>query len=162
MRLPRAAICCLHIPADGEGGSSLICDLDWTSLVSAVLALPALENFVLYMRCGFPHLPMVDRYLKGLAATEGGEVPHFVCRGELFRQFIHIVRTPPLMPGGFRTDGFPREKTRRRRGRLGRSAILAATAGNEDEDEDNSSPSLNEGSHGKSADGDFAKFIVSG
>ena len=56
-----------HLLADGAAdGGEVFCDLDWSLLVSALLTLPALCRFVLYVRCNRPRPAMVGRYLHDL------------------------------------------------------------------------------------------------
>ncbi|PIL30587.1 hypothetical protein GSI_07288 [Ganoderma sinense ZZ0214-1] len=57
----------LHLIADGATDEDeLFYDLDWSLLTSALLGLPALFRFVIYMRCNRPRAPMGGRYLQDL------------------------------------------------------------------------------------------------
>ncbi|KAM5542650.1 hypothetical protein V8D89_003611 [Ganoderma adspersum] len=65
--LPALNFVALHLLADGAAdGDEMFCDLDWSLLTSALLALPALFRFVLYVRCNRPRPPMGGRYLHDL------------------------------------------------------------------------------------------------
>ncbi|KAI1784222.1 hypothetical protein LXA43DRAFT_229125 [Ganoderma leucocontextum] len=66
-RFPALRYVALPVLADGY---DLVCDLDWSSLASAPLALPALVKFVLHMRCSRPRPPMAGRYLDDMARLQ--------------------------------------------------------------------------------------------
>ncbi|TBU40412.1 hypothetical protein BD309DRAFT_350382 [Dichomitus squalens] len=74
-RFPALRYVILHIPTDDgndvDGINTAVFDLDWRALASALLALPALEFFLLDLYCSTSRRPTVTaRFLQGLVGLQ--------------------------------------------------------------------------------------------